>query len=129
MRGQGYLARRGWVVLHTDYRGHAGADDVGPLEREMRLGYARDAIAAVKTLRGLDEVDADRVAMLGRSMGGGVTLNALVAEPGIVDAAVVHASVSSRFEDNLRQFTEPGRPDRVEAMGERGGSADEAAGF
>ncbi len=129
MREQDYLARRGWVVLHTDYRGHAASDDVGPLELEMRLGYARDAIAAVRTLRGLEEVDADRVAMLGRSMGGGVTLNALVAEPGIVDAAVVHASVSSRFEDNLRQFTEPGRPDRVEAMQERWGSPEESPDF
>ena len=52
-------------------------------------------------------VDADQIAMLGRSMGGGVTLNALVARPGLVDAAVIYASVSSRFLDNLRHFTVP----------------------
>ena len=56
-------------------------------------------------------VDPDRMAMLGRSMGGGVTLNALVAQPGLVDAAVVYASVSSRYLDNLRHFTDP-RPAR-----------------
>ena len=49
--------------------------------------------------------------MLGRSMGGGVTLNALVAQPGLVDVGVVYASVSSRFLDNLRHFTIPGRPE------------------
>ena len=49
--------------------------------------------------------------MLGRSMGGGVTLNALVAEPGLVDAAVVYAAVSSRFLDNLDHFTRPNRPE------------------
>ena len=49
--------------------------------------------------------------MLGRSMGGGVTLNALVAQPGLVDAAVIYASVSSRFLDNLRPLhgAEPAR--------------------
>ena len=43
--------------------------------------------------------------MLGRSMGGGVTMNALVTQPGLVDAAVIYASVSSRFLDNLDHFT------------------------
>ena len=47
----------------------------------------------------------------GRSMGGGVTLNALVAQPGLVDVGVVYASVSSRYLDNLRHFTIPGRPE------------------
>ncbi|MGJ9411687.1 alpha/beta hydrolase family protein [Aeromicrobium sp. CF4.19] len=122
-------AREGWVVLHTDYRGHAGSDDVGPLEQELRVGYARDAIAGVETLRELESVDPDRVAMFGRSMGGGVTLNALTIAPDVVDAAVVHASVSSRFEDNLSQFTERSRPDRVASMRERWGSPREAPDF
>lgn len=128
-REQDFLAREGWVVLHTDYRGHAASDPAGPLEHDVRLGYARDALAAAKTLRQLDAVDPDRVAMFGRSMGGGVTLNALVMEPDVVDAAVVHASVSSDFVDNLRQFTEPNRPERVEAMSERWGSPEESPGF
>ena len=128
-REQDFLAREGWVVLHTDYRGHAGSDRAGPLEHDLRLGYARDALAAAKTLRELDGVDADRVAMFGRSMGGGVTLNALVMEPGVVDAAVVHASVSSDFLDNQRQFTEPNRPERVEAVRERWGSPEESPEF
>lgn len=128
-REQDFLAREGWVVLHTDYRGHAASDQADPLEHDLRLGYARDALAAAKTLRELDGVDPDRVAMFGRSMGGGVTLNALVMEPGVVDAAVVHASVSSDFVDNLRQFTEPNRPERVEAMRERWGSPEESPNF
>ena len=80
------------------------------LDRETRLGYAEDAINAVRALRREPYVDADRMAMLGRSMGGGVTLDALVARPGLVDAAVVYASVSSRFLDNLDHFTVPNRP-------------------
>ncbi|WP_300601029.1 alpha/beta fold hydrolase, partial [uncultured Nocardioides sp.] len=108
-REQEWFAAAGFVVLHTDYRGHAGSDPVSPMGRETRLVYTRDAIGAVKALKRMDYVDAERTAFVGRSMGGGVTLNAIVAEPDLVDAAVVFASVSSRFVDNLRQFTEPNR--------------------
>lgn len=128
-REQDYLAREGFVVLHVDYRGHASSDDTDELDLELRLGYARDSIAAVKTLRTLDDVDPERIGMLGRSMGGGVTMNALVADPDIVKAAVIHSSVSSRFVDNFRRWTEPGRPDRANAFEERFGTVGEAPDF
>jgi dipeptidyl aminopeptidase/acylaminoacyl peptidase len=128
-REQDYLAREGYVVLHTDYRGHAGSDDVGPVELELRLGYARDSIAAVKALRELDEVDPDKIGMLGRSMGGGVTMNALVAEPEIVKAAVVHSSVSSRFVDNFRRWTEPNRSAAGRTIVERWGGVEDNPTF
>ncbi|MET0468639.1 MAG: alpha/beta fold hydrolase, partial [Aeromicrobium sp.] len=128
-REQDYLAREGFVVLHVDYRGHAASDDTDELDLELRLGYARDSIAAVKTLRTLDAVDPDRVGMLGRSMGGGVTMNALVANPGIVKAAVIHSSVSSRFVDNFRRWTEPGRPDEAAALEKRFGTVEESPEF
>ena len=68
--------------------------------------------------------------MLGRSMGGGVTLNALVTQPGLVDAAVIYASVSSRFLDNLDHFTraEPARGGRT-ALFDRFGTPQEAPRF
>jgi dipeptidyl aminopeptidase/acylaminoacyl peptidase len=120
-----YLAREGFVVLHTDYRGHAQSDPAGDLEHELRLGYVKDSIAAVKVLRRLPQVDADRVAMAGRSMGGGVTFGALVVEPDIVDAAVVWASVSTRFVDNYRQWTEPNRPGTASAVVRRWGTYED----
>ena len=64
--------------------------------------------------------------MLGRSMGGGVTMNALVTQPGLVDAAVIYASVSSRFLDNLEHFTRPGRPEVVDALFDQFGTPAEA---
>ncbi|WP_435746285.1 alpha/beta hydrolase family protein [Nocardioides sp. SYSU DS0663] len=128
-REQEWLASNGFVVLHTDYRGHAGSDPVSDVGRETRLVYTRDAIGAVKALEREPYVDGDRLAMLGRSMGGGVTYNALVAEPGLVDAAVVFASVSSRFVDNLRQFTEPNRPDGARAFYDRFGTPSESPAF
>ncbi|MEV7430374.1 alpha/beta fold hydrolase [Nocardioides sp. NPDC092400] len=128
-REQEWLASNGFVVLHTDYRGHAGSDPVDDVGRESRLVYTRDAIGAVKALEREAYVDTDRLAMLGRSMGGGVTLNALVAEPGLVDAAVVFASVSSRFVDNIRQFTEPNRPEELARYYDRFGTPQENPAF
>jgi len=115
-REQDWLARAGFAVLHTDYRGHAGSDPAGRLTRETRLGYTRDAINAVLALEREPWVDPEAMAMLGRSMGGGITMNALVVRPDLVEAAVIYASVSSSYLENLRHFTVPSRPDAVAAI-------------
>ena len=128
-REQDHLARAGFLVLHTDYRGHAGSDPATALSRETRLGYTRDTINAVQSLKREKAVDPDRVAMLGRSMGGAVTLNALVAKPGLVKAGVVFASVSSRFLDNFDRWTRPERPEAATAFTEKFGTPADEPGF
>jgi dipeptidyl aminopeptidase/acylaminoacyl peptidase len=112
-REQDFLARRGYVVLHTDYRNHAGSDDDASAERHLRLGYTEDVINAVLAVKrsGLPFLDADRIGLLGRSMGGGVTLNVLTVRPGLVDAATIYASVSSRTIDNFNRWVRDD-PDR-----------------
>lgn len=108
-RERGHLAARGYVALHVDYRNHAESDDDPLFQVRMRLGYSSDVINAVKALRGSPEVpvDDDRVALFGRSMGGGVILKALVAEPGLVQAAASWASVSSLEAENYDRFVRP----------------------
>lgn len=128
-REQDYLARAGFVVLHTDYRGHAGSDPASEQSRETRLGYTRDAINAVQTLKKETFVDPGGVAMLGRSMGGGVTLNALVAKPGLVRAAVVFAPVSSDFVDNFNRWTVAERPVAAAATYRRYGTPEQQPEF
>ena len=112
-REQDWLARAGYVVLHTDYRNHAFSADDPASERRMRLGYTTDVVNAVHALRRTTKVavDDDRVGLVGRSMGGGVVYNVLVAQPGLVDAAVVFAPVSSRTADNFDRWIrdDPGR--------------------
>lgn len=112
-REQDYLAREGYVVLHTDYRDHAQSDPTPGAERHLRLGYTVDVINAVLALKRsrLAAIDGDRVGLLGRSMGGGITYNALVVQPGLVDAAVVFASVSSHTADNFDRWIRTERPD------------------
>ena len=117
-REQDWLARAGYVVLHVDYRTHAGSDEDPRAERRLRLGYTVDVINAVHALRrsGLRAVDPDRVGLLGRSMGGGVAYNVLTVAPGLVDAAVVYAPVSSRTEDNFERWIRGERPDLAAAI-------------
>ncbi len=113
-RERGVLASRGYVALHVDYRNHAESDDDPRYRQRMRLGYTADVITAVKALRRSPDValDDDRVALFGRSMGGGVVLKALAVEPGLVQAAAPWASVSSLEAQNYRQFqAEPGDAD------------------
>lgn len=88
-----------------------------------------DAIAGVKALRELSWVKDDQVALAGRSMGGALTFNALVVEPGLVDAAVVWASSSTRFVDYFRRWTETVRPRQARAIVERWGTIEENPEF
>lgn len=105
-RERGYLASRGYIALHVDYRNHAESDDAPDGESDLRLGYAADVVNAVKALQASDDVpvDDDRIGLFGRSMGGGVVQKTLIAEPGLVGAASAWASVSSREGENYNQF-------------------------
>ncbi|MEZ0578694.1 alpha/beta hydrolase family protein [Nocardioides sp. MH1] len=113
-REREWFADHGYVALHVDYRGYGSSDGRGIPGADLGIGYATDVINAVLALRAWDgPVDDDRVALVGRSLGGGVVLDALVADPGLTDAAVVWAPVSSDLGDLYRHFLagDPGRAD------------------
>lgn len=131
MREQDYLAREGYAVLHVDYRNHAGSDEDPTAEVRLRLGYTEDAINAVLAVRRsrLARLDGERVGFLGRSMGGGVSYNALVARPGLVDAAVVFAPVSSRTEDNFNRWIRDDRSELAARIIARHGSPEDNPRF
>jgi len=105
-REQDYLARRGYVVLHPDYRNYADSSDDPGTDVSFRLGYTEDVINAVLAAQnsGLDFIDKERVGMLGHSMGGGVTQNVLVVKPDLVQAAVLFAPVSGDQRRNYERW-------------------------
>ena len=108
VREQDYLARAGYLTLHVDYRNHAESSIDPTNDVRMRLGYTEDVINAVLALRGRPQVvDGERIALLGRSMGGGVVYNVLTVKPGLVDAAVAFAPVSSDTGDNFDRWIRP----------------------
>jgi dipeptidyl aminopeptidase/acylaminoacyl peptidase len=105
-REQDWLARRGYVTLHTDYRNHASSSKDPNSDINMRIGYAEDVINAGLAVRSskLPFIDPNRVALLGRSMGGGVALQALTMKPGVFDAAITYAATSSNIADNFNRW-------------------------
>ncbi|HAH04892.1 MAG: Peptidase S9 prolyl oligopeptidase active site domain protein [Parcubacteria group bacterium GW2011_GWA2_43_17] len=98
-REQDYLARQGYVVLHTDYRNHAQSDEDNRDELAVRLAYAEDAVNAVYAIKNSDFVFIykENIGMLGHSMGGGVTLQSLVIRPDLIKAVVLYAPVSGNL--------------------------------
>jgi dipeptidyl aminopeptidase/acylaminoacyl peptidase len=127
-RERGYLAARGYIALHVDYRNHAESDDDPRYQLRLRMGYSADVINAVKALRASQDVpvDDDRVALFGRSMGGGVILKALIAEPRLVQAAAPWASVSSVEAENYDQFI---RGDPDDQLARRYGTPEQSPRF
>jgi dipeptidyl aminopeptidase/acylaminoacyl peptidase len=109
-REQDYLARHGFAVLHTDYRGHAESDE-SPMPDDMQiydgnLEYAMDSANAILAVRSanLPSVDAENVGMLGHSLGGGVTMAVLTGKPDLVDAAVLYAPVHADVWENFNRW-------------------------
>ena len=107
-REQDYLARAGFAVLHTDYRGH-GPSDPSPMVEKIydgNLEYAMDSANAILAVRDakLPHIDASRVGMLGHSLGGGVTMAVLTGKPELVDAAVLYAPVNADVWENFTRW-------------------------
>ena len=105
-REQDYLANQGYIVLHTDYRNHAGSDDDPENSNNLRLGYTIDVIAAAKALKasGIPQIDIEKIGYLGRSMGGGIGYNVATVAPNEFDAIILYAPVSANYVDNFNKW-------------------------
>lgn len=85
------FATNGYMVLRPDYRGHDQS------EGEARGAYGRpdyviDVLNAVAAVKAHPDADPNRVGMWGHSMGGYITLRAMVTDPDI-KAGVIWAGV------------------------------------
>ena len=96
------FARSGYVVFRSDYRGH------GSSEGEAEGGYGSpaytidilNAVAAVKTY---PAADPNRIGMWGHSMGGHITLRAMVVSNEI-KAGVIWAGVVASYPDLFERW-------------------------
>jgi dipeptidyl aminopeptidase/acylaminoacyl peptidase len=105
-REEDYLARHGFAVFHSDYRGHADSDESPDTERRIYdagLEYSMDVVNAIEAVRGanLSTVDASRVGMLGHSMGGGVSMNIAVSKHTVINALALYAPVNADAWENF----------------------------
>jgi dipeptidyl aminopeptidase/acylaminoacyl peptidase len=105
-RERSLLAENGFAALQIDYRNHAGSSRESGDPVADPLGYPEDLVNAVRAVKRarLSFVDTRRIGLFGRSMGGGVVLNALAARPHLADAAFLYAPVSSRAADNYHRW-------------------------
>ena len=71
------IARSGYIVFKSDYRGHGSSQ--GPPEGAYGYpGYTDDVLNALASVKGYTDADPNRIGMWGHSLGGQLTLRAMV---------------------------------------------------
>lgn len=93
------IARSGYIVFKSDYRGH------GSSEGAARGGYGSpdytvDVLNALGSMKKYPDADPQRIGMWGHSMGGYITLRAMVIDPSI-KAGVIWGGVVASYPDML----------------------------
>ena len=99
------LARSGYIVFKSDYRGHGDSEGEAP-GGYGSPDYAIDVLNAVASLKKHPEADPNRIGMWGHSMGGQITLRAMVTSQDI-KAGVIWAGVVGSYPDLLTQWRLP----------------------
>lgn len=101
------FSRNGYVVFRPDYRGH-GNSEGEPSGAYGSNGYTIDVLNAVASVKKLKDpadnqkliADSTRIGMWGHSLGGFITLRAMVVDKGI-KAGVIWAGVVGSYSDLL----------------------------
>jgi fermentation-respiration switch protein FrsA (DUF1100 family) len=96
------FARNGYIVFRPDYRGHGNSEG----EANGSFGapdYTVDVLNAMASVMQHPDADPDRVGMWGHSMGGGITLRAMVVTQDI-KAGVSWAGMVAPYPDLLEWY-------------------------
>ena len=96
------LALNGYVVFRIDYRGHDQSE--GTAEGAYGdPGYEVDVLNAVASLKRFEKVNPQKIGMWGHSMGGYLTLRAMVIDKDL-KAAVIWAGVVASYPDLIYKW-------------------------
>ncbi len=130
-REQDYLAREGYVVIHSDYRNHADSDFDPDNEIRPRSGYVEDIMNLLNAVQKADYefLDKDNIGMLGHSMGGGVTINVMTIAPKEVKVYILLAPINSDYEKNFDRWVVEEWPDLAQEIFDTYGSFEENPEF
>ncbi|MBN1305505.1 MAG: alpha/beta fold hydrolase [Anaerolineales bacterium] len=104
-RAAEFLNRRGYLTISSDYRSW-GDSDLG--YSLFYSGLVIDVVNLLNAIPSIPQADPDRIGMWGHSMGGGVTMRALVVDPaqnpGRIKAAVLYSTVSADDADVIERW-------------------------
>lgn len=92
-----YIARSGYIVFRSDYRGHGNSEGEAGMPYSSP-GYTIDVLNGMAAVLTRADADANRVGMWGHSMGGYITLRAMVVSDGI-RAGVIWGGVVGPYPD------------------------------
>ncbi len=99
---QDAFAASGYITFKSDYRGH-GSSEGQATGGYGNVDYTIDVLNAMASLKRLKDADPDRIGMWGHSMGGSITLRAMVTTKEI-KAGVIWAGVVASYPDLLRRW-------------------------
>jgi dipeptidyl aminopeptidase/acylaminoacyl peptidase len=104
------FAQNGYIVFRSDYRGHGNSegDAVGAYSSPA---YTIDVLNGLEAVKSYPDADPQRIGMWGHSMGGYVTLRAMVVNPEI-KAGVIWGGVVGSYPDLLEHWRR-NRPTRT----------------
>lgn len=111
------FTRNGYIVFKSDYRGH-GNSEGKPQGAYYSPAYTVDVLNAVSSIKKFKEADPNRIGMWGHSMGGNLTLRAMVISRDI-KGGVIWSGVVGTYEELLTKWrrTTPFRPSDKEIAG------------
>jgi dienelactone hydrolase len=129
------FARNGYIVFRSDYRGHGFSEGEAGSSRGSPA-YTIDVLNAVAAMKRYADADPNRIGMWGHSMGGLLTLRAMVTTQD-VKAGVIWAGVVASYPElynrrNPQPATQPVDPETAqrrrwrEEIVEKWGTPDEA---
>lgn len=97
------FARNGYIVFKPDYRGNGNSEGT-PAGAYYSPGYTIDVLNALSSLKRYKDADPNRIGMWGHSMGGNITLRALIVDPKDIKAAVIWGGVVGSYYDLMNNW-------------------------
>jgi dienelactone hydrolase len=102
---QDAFARAGYISFKSDYRGHGKSE--GPARSNFSSAdYTADVLNALTSLKNYKDADPKRIGMWGHSMGGQITLRAMVISKDIKAGVIWSGTVASQ----VYELTHPRHP-------------------
>jgi len=100
------LARSGYIVFRIDYRGHDRSEGSAS-GAYGDPGYTVDVLNALASIKQFPQANPERIGMWGHSMGGFLTLRAMILSPD-VKAGVIWSGVVASYPDMMSRWRRSG---------------------